>query len=76
LLPGNDDVAGVPANIDNIPEIGRGEVVEFAWLMLLQRALLILAAFGILEPAVFFLDIVLSSIFTVSVAPRACSDNP
>jgi hypothetical protein len=39
LLLGNDDVAGVPANVDDIVEISRGEVVEVARLMLLQRAL-------------------------------------
>jgi hypothetical protein len=39
LLPGDDDIASVPANVDDIAKIGRGEVIEVAKPMLLQCAL-------------------------------------
>jgi hypothetical protein len=35
LLPGNDDIASIPANVDDIVEIGRREFVDVAKLMLL-----------------------------------------
>jgi hypothetical protein len=48
----------VPANVDDVAEIGHGEVIEVAGLMLLQRALPTFGTFGIPEPTAFFLDIV------------------
>jgi hypothetical protein len=60
LLPGNDDVASVPADVDDIAEIDRREVVEVARLMLLllYRTLPAFGAFGIPEPTTFLLNIV------------------
>jgi hypothetical protein len=39
LLPGNDDVGGVPTKVDDVVEISGGEVVEVVGLMMLQRVL-------------------------------------
>jgi hypothetical protein len=59
LLPGDDDVASVSANVDDIAEIGCGGVVKVARLMLLlllRYALPAFGVFGIPEPAAFFLN--------------------
>jgi hypothetical protein len=57
LLLGDDDIAGVSANVDDVAEIGHGEVVEVVGLMLLQRASPMFGAFGVPEPAAFVSDI-------------------
>lgn len=73
LLLGNDDVVSVPADVDDVVEIGRRKVIEVARLLLLCSALPSFGAFGVLEPATLRLGIVLSSDFTVPVASRTWS---
>jgi hypothetical protein len=60
LLPGDDDVAIIPANIDDSAEFGRGGVVEVALpsLVLLDYAVLAFAALCIPEIVAFLLSIV------------------
>jgi hypothetical protein len=59
LLPGDNDVASVPANIDSIAVVGHGEVVKVARLLLvLCYALAAFGAFDISEPAAFSLNVI------------------
>jgi hypothetical protein len=36
LLPGDDDIASVPADVEDVAEVGRGDVIEVARLVLLS----------------------------------------
>jgi hypothetical protein len=58
LLPGDDDIASVPADVDDVVEVSRGEVVEVAGLVLLplHRVFSMLGTFGVSEPALFSLN--------------------
>jgi hypothetical protein len=60
LLSGDDNIVSVPANINDVVEIGHREVVEVAGLVLLSLrcAFPALGAFGVSEPASLFLNIV------------------
>jgi hypothetical protein len=71
LLPGDNDIASVPADVDDVAEIGHEEVVEVVGLVLssLHRVFSALGTFGVSEPASFSLNVVfifyLHSIFGV-----------
>jgi hypothetical protein len=69
LLPGDDDIAGVLADVGDVAEICRGEVVEVAGLVLLSlhRVFYALGTFGVSGPASFSLNVVFISIFTTSL---------
>jgi hypothetical protein len=60
LLPGNDDIAGVPANVDDGTKIARVGIVEVATPLLvhLDRAVPALGALRIDEPTAFLLDVI------------------
>jgi hypothetical protein len=60
LLSGDDDIMSVPADVDDVAEISRGEVVEVAGLVLLslQCALPALGMFGVSKPTSLFLNVV------------------
>ncbi|RLM64679.1 hypothetical protein C2845_PM16G02110 [Panicum miliaceum] len=60
LLPGNDDIAGVPTSVDDGAKVARGGVMEVAapLLIRLDRAMLALGALCIDEPTVFLLDVI------------------
>jgi hypothetical protein len=59
LLSGDDDVTSVPTNVDDIVEVGCGEVVEVAGLLLplLCHTLLPFGAFGVRELAALLLSV-------------------
>jgi hypothetical protein len=60
LLPGDDDVAGVLANVDDGAKVGHGGVVEVAAPLLVHLDHMVLA-FGALrldEPMMFLLDVI------------------
>jgi hypothetical protein len=61
LLPGNDDIASIPADVDDVVEIGHRKIVEIAKrrLLLLRDALPSFCALGVLEPTTLPLGIVL-----------------
>jgi hypothetical protein len=67
LLPGNDDITGIPASVDDGVKVARGGVVEVAAPMLvrLDRAVPALGALRIDEPTAFLLDI--SCVFYLDV---------
>jgi hypothetical protein len=60
LLPGDDDVAGIPASIDDGAEVSRGTIIEVALpsLVLLDHAVPTFSALCVPELAAFFLDVV------------------
>jgi hypothetical protein len=60
LLPGNDDIAGVPASVDDSAEVARGGVVDVPapLLVRLDRAVPAFGALHIDEPTVFLLDVI------------------
>jgi hypothetical protein len=60
LLPGNDDIAGVPASIDGGAKVTCGGIVEVAAPLLvhLDHTVLTLGALCIDEPTVFLLDVI------------------
>jgi hypothetical protein len=60
LLPGDDDVAGVPTNIDDSAEVACGAVIEVARLMLVLFWYVLLArgTLGVPELIPLFLDTV------------------
>jgi hypothetical protein len=60
LLPGNDDIASVPTNIDDGAKVARGGVVEVAFPPLV-RLYLTVPAFGVLridELMAFIVDVI------------------
>jgi hypothetical protein len=59
LLPGNDDLAGVPAGVDDSAEVPCGAVVEVARLMLVLFWYMLPArgTLGISEFLLLFLDV-------------------
>lgn len=67
LLPGDDDVMGVTAGIDDIAEIGCGEVVEVSSIvgvagflpLLLHHALPAFNTLGVFELAAFLLSTII-----------------
>jgi hypothetical protein len=60
LLPGNDDIAGVPASVDDGAKVARGGVVQVAapLLVRLDRAVLVFGVLRIDEPTTFLLDVI------------------
>jgi hypothetical protein len=60
LLPSNDDIAGVSANIDDGAKVAHGGVVEVAipLLVRLDRAVPAFVTLCIDEPTAFLLDVV------------------
>jgi hypothetical protein len=60
LLPSNDDIAGVPASVDDGTKVTRGGVMEVAAPLLvhLERAAPALGMLRIDEPTVFLLDVI------------------
>jgi hypothetical protein len=60
LLPGNDDIAGVPTSVDDSSKVTRGEVVEVtaSLLVCLDGAVPALGALRIDEPMVFLIDFI------------------
>jgi hypothetical protein len=60
LLPGNDDIVGVPARVDDSAEVARGGVVKVAapLLVRLDRAVPAFGALRIDEPTTFLLDVI------------------
>jgi hypothetical protein len=63
LLPGNDDIAGVPASVVDGRKVARGGVVEVTapLLVCLDGVVPVLGAHRIDEPVVFLLDVICSS---------------
>jgi hypothetical protein len=61
LLSGNDDVVSVPANVDDIVEVGCGEVEEIARLLLqlLHHALPPFGMFGVPKFVALLLSVIL-----------------
>jgi hypothetical protein len=72
---GDDDIASVPAEVDVVAEVGHGEVLEVAGLVLLSlhRVFSTLGTFGVYEPTSFSLNVVfifyLHDILGVIVTP-------
>jgi hypothetical protein len=60
LLPGNDDIAGVPASFNDGTKVARGGVMEVAapLLIRLDRVVPALGLFHIDEPTTFLLDVI------------------
>jgi hypothetical protein len=60
LLPGNDDIAGVPTSVDDGTEVAHGGVVEVTapLLVRLDGAVPALGTLHIDEPAAFLLDVI------------------
>jgi hypothetical protein len=67
LLPGNDDIAGIPANVDGGTKVAHGGVVEVAALLLvrLDHTVPAFGAVRIAEPTAFLLDVI--CVFTLDV---------
>jgi hypothetical protein len=59
-LPGDDDIAGIPATIDDGAEVAHGTIIEVALppLVLLNHAVPTFCALCVPELAVFLLDVV------------------
>jgi hypothetical protein len=60
LLPGKDDIAGVPASVDDGTKVARGGVVEITTPLLvhLDGTVPALGTLRIDEPAMFLLDVI------------------
>jgi hypothetical protein len=60
LLPGDDDIASVSADVDDVAEVCRGEVVEVTDLVLLSlhHVFSMLGTFGVSKPVSFSLNVI------------------